>query len=298
MLKKVCVLFLSAMILGSAAPAGEKPAPGQEDENPAALKLKEAWKLKKTSFKKPKEEKARILLETATFYENIASEFPQCKAESAQACFRAGEIYRSLGMADKAEASFLEILAFDKSGEFAARSLLEVGHIYRRKKEYPKALEYYARVLGECPEVRDECADAVTWTGKVFLKMKAYDKGRQVLLGFADRFPEFPVDAIRNVDLAARSLIKEKRVDEARRMVERCVQRFESSMGTDAKRDKKVEKALQSMKAAEKLKIGKPPAPAEQPPAPAEQPPAPAEQDSAPAEQGSAPAEKDSGEEV
>ncbi len=252
MLKKllVCFLFVPLLLALAAewAPAQKAPEP-----NPAMAKLKEASALRRTSFKKPKEEKKRILLETAAVYEGLMSGCSEFRSECAQASFRAGEIYRTLGMVQKAESSFLRTLEFERKGEFAARSLVEVGHIARRAKDYPAAIVRYERVLTECPDVRDECADAVTWIGKVLLKMKDKEKGRRKLLAFEKQFPEFPVAAIRNIDLAAQSLIKEERFDEAAAMVEDCVKRFEAKIGSDPKEDKKVEKALSKMKAAERL---------------------------------------------
>ena len=68
------------------------------------------------------------------------------------------------------------MLNFDNKGEFAARALKEIGHIYRRKKEFEKAAAYYQRVMDECPDQRDVCADAYTWTGKICLRQKENEK--------------------------------------------------------------------------------------------------------------------------
>lgn len=219
----------------------------------AKAKLKAASAMRRTSFKKPADEKERILLAAAAAYEEIVRLHADCHAECAEATFRAGEIYRTLRMADRAEAAFMRALEFQTGGEFAARSLNEVGHLYRRKKDYPHAMAYYRRVLSECADVRDECADAWTWIGKVYLKVGENEKGLETLVDFADRFPEFPVAAIRNIDLAALALIKEGRFDEAAEMIDRCVRRFESAEGDDDKQAKAIEKALGKMKSVEKL---------------------------------------------
>ncbi len=252
MTKKPLVFLLFLPVLVGLV-AKQVPAQKAPDPNPAVVKLKEASNLRRTSFKKPKEEKKRILLETAAVYEGIIAECATFAPECAQASFRAGEIYRTLRMTRKAETSFIRTLEFQKDGEFAARSLLEVGHIYRRAKDYPAAIVRYRRVLAECSAVRDECADAVTWIGKVQLRMKDLEKGRETLLGFEKRFPEFPVAAIRNIDLVAQSLIGEGRFDEAAALVDGCVSRFSAAIGANPKRDKQVEKALSRMKAVERL---------------------------------------------
>jgi len=264
MLKRCMVWFLAAAFLvgGLTAQAEElkkgagsgKSAPtAAKGESAAALKLKEASLHRRRSFKQPADEKRRILLEAAALYEAVIIDYPECRPESAQAAFRAGEIYRSVGLPERAGKSFQKAVAFDRSGEFAARSLNELGHLHRRKKDYPKALEFYARVQKECPKVRDECADAVTWTGKVLLKQEQSDRGRQVLLGFAERFPDFPVQAIRNIDLAACSLIKEGRIDAAAVLVESCRQTYDRAGDGNKSMKRKIEKALGKMKADEIL---------------------------------------------
>ena len=173
-----------------------------------------------------------------------------------QGSARAGEIYRTLGLAERAESSFLRTLKFDPAGRFAARSLNEAGHIHRRKKEYEKAIAFYGRTIKECPGARGACGDAVTWTGKVYLKMKEGEKGRQTLIGFAERFPEFPVAAIRNMDLAARSLIDEGRYDEAGMVIESCKARFEALVREKKYKERMagmIERALGNMKSPERL---------------------------------------------
>jgi tetratricopeptide (TPR) repeat protein len=248
MFKRTIAALLCATLLAGIVAAQEE---GQDGS--AAAKLKEAYALRRTSFKKPREVKNRILLETAGIYEQIIKEHSECRAECAQASFRAGEIYRSLKMAERAEASFLRTLQFEKKGDFAARSLNEVGHIHRRKEEYDRAIEFYRRVLSECTDIRDECAEALTWIGKVQLKRNELEKGRQTLLGFADRFPDFPAAAIRNMDLVALSLIDEGKIAEAEDIVESCHQRYGSLSEADPATAKKVEKALKKMKAGERL---------------------------------------------
>lgn len=259
----VIILLAASLLLGnltarqergpSGGAIGKKAAQAVDEPSPAALKLKEASSHRRTSFKKPAEEKRRILLEAAALYEGVIRDFPDYRSESAQAGFRAGEIYRTVGLPERAEKAFLLTLKFDAKGEFAARSLNEVGHLFRRKKEYRRALEYYSRVQKECPDIREQCAVAVTWTGKVLLKQEQGDRGRQVLLGFSDRFPEFPVQAIRNIDLAACSLIKEGRISEAAAMVQSCRDRFAGTLTGEKEENRKIETALQKMKAPEML---------------------------------------------
>ena len=226
----------------------EKLDPGASD------RLKEAWNIKKTSFKQEPDVKKAILLKTAECYRSVLNDFPAAKPECAEACFRMGEIYRTLRMTDEAVKAFNRVLTFDRNGEFAARALKELGHIHRRVKEYDEAILYYRRVLDECPKQRDRCADAYTWIGKVHLKKKEYEKARTLFLDFPNQFPEFPVEAVRNIDLAAGSFLKEGNKQEAAALITKWRQHFMAMLGQDKRLDRKLEKALERMKTPERLK--------------------------------------------
>jgi tetratricopeptide (TPR) repeat protein len=247
MLKKILAcLTVLVLAAGSAMP--------QEEADDASSRLKQAWALKRTSFKQEPNVKRDILLKTVDCYRALVADFPDDKSACAEACFRMGEIYRSLKMTDEAAQEFSRVLVFEGKGEFPARALKELGHIKRREKNYAEALKLYKRVLDECPEEKDHCADAVTWTGKVLLKMGQSEKARVTLIGFAESFPEFPDEAIRNIDLAAASLLREGDSSGASALLEKWRSHFETLLGRDRRVDKKIEKALGRMKTPEMLK--------------------------------------------
>ncbi len=85
---------------------------------------------------------------------------------AAEAAFRAGEIWRSLGKVGLARSAFQ--MAFDcgRGIAFAPRALLELAHLRRRDREMGAALAGYARVL-KLPEtlLRQE-NDAHEWLGR------------------------------------------------------------------------------------------------------------------------------------
>ena len=243
----VASIVISLLAAGAAFPRAEDPAG-------AKARLKAAWNLKKTSFKQEPDIKKDILLKTVDCYRSLLRDFAECKTECSEACFRMGEIYRSLKMTDEAVREFERTFTFDPSGVFAARSLKEIGHVHRRAKNYEKAIAFYQRVLDECPDQREQCADAYTWIGKVHLKMKQYDEAGALFIGFVEKFPEFPDDALRSIDLAAGALLDQGKRQEAADLLNHWRQHFESLMGRDKRLDKKIEKALEGMKTPERLK--------------------------------------------
>jgi tetratricopeptide (TPR) repeat protein len=243
----VLVLFLSGFA------STQEQSGSQDRAQQAAERLRESWALKKTSYKKEPQIKEEILLKTVESYQAIVHEFPENKEICAEASFRAGEILRTLKKPDEAKKAFQKAHAVEPEGEFAARALKEIGHLHRRVKEYDQALSFYRRVMEECSEHKDCCADALTWIGKVYLKQEQYEKARTTLIGFVDRFPEFPDEAIRNIDLAAGSLLQEGNAEEARALLAKWRQHFESQLGKDDRLDKKIKKALERMKTPGRL---------------------------------------------
>ena len=243
-------------VTGTAAlcDCAEEPQAGPAaSSKEARQRLKEIWALKRTSFKKEASVKRKILLETAQAYEEFCIRFLEASAECAEACFRAGEIYRTLKMTGQAEAMFDVTLTHDAKGVFAARALKELGHIRRRSKDYEKAIRLYERVLAECPAVKAQCADAMTWIGKVHMKTKSYEKARSVFLAFPERYPDFLEESVRNIDLAVQTLILEKNHAAAATLLETWRGRFEAMLGKDARTDRRIEGALEKMKSPEKL---------------------------------------------
>lgn len=224
------------------------------EENPAVERLKEASSLKRTSFKQAPEKKKEILLKTVECYRSVCNDFPEDRAACSEAGFRMGEILRTLKQSEEAKRAFEQSVEFDPASRFAARALKEIGHLHRRAKEYDQAMACYRRVLSECTDWNEDCADALTWIGKVHLKQGEHEKARTILVSFADTYPQFPDEAIRNIDLAAESYLDEGNREKAEELLSRWRQHFESQMGKDERLDKKIEKALERMKTPEQLK--------------------------------------------
>src|SRR5262249_28405037 len=108
---------------------------------------------------------------------------------------------------------------------FASRAWTELGHAARRAHALDEALRCYDAATKVVPEQRAECVRALTWRGKLLVEMKKEQEGHDVLLSVGKRYPDFPVDDIRNVDLVAIDWIRSGRVQEARELVEQCVER-------------------------------------------------------------------------
>jgi len=209
-------------------PAAAK-ADGAAKDAKAAKKpdpFAEVSRLKKSAAGKEAEEKHAALTAAAKECERIAKADGLEPAVAAEAHWRAGELWRTLRHEEEARASFAATTRFaDVEPRLAARAWLELGHLDRRAKKWNDALASYRRVVALQPEQRREAARSFTWQGKVLLAKGETADGHALLLSVGTRFPELPLDDVRNVDVVACDWIEEGRVAEARDLVADCLAR-------------------------------------------------------------------------
>jgi tetratricopeptide (TPR) repeat protein len=243
---------------GTPAPAPvQKPADATKDKDASPAKkaaeaLGEASKLKRTAAGKKDEEKLEILTKAATAYEQVARDFVTDVDTAAEANFRAGEIWRTVKRNEDARRCFTGAANCSSAPEWSARGWLELGHIARRLKKLEEAFKTYGKVLEVAPQQRSQCVDALTWQGRVLIDQKQETEGQALLLSIGARFPDYPVDDIRNVDDVAVDWIRAGRVDEATKLVLDCVDRhMRPAEGKEP--SEAVRRALDHMKARELL---------------------------------------------
>lgn len=219
----------------------------------AKAQIAKGWEIKRSSFKKDDATRVKRLKEAIQCFSVVAERWPNDGAACCEASFRIGEIHRSMGALQEAEAAFTKCLEHKEGGRFRARGLLELGHARRRVEDVDGALTFYNQVVSEHPDENKTCSQALTWNGTVQLDMGDAEKGIQVLLGFEERFPEFPEAAIRNIDKVALWYIKQEKVDDARALVIEASKRFRAKAPDDEKKRAKIERALSKMKSPSKL---------------------------------------------
>jgi tetratricopeptide (TPR) repeat protein len=239
---------LASLALGvGGEDAAAKPSPRATETLTAAAKLK-----REASGKKG-EEKLEALLKAARGYERAMRELADEKPAAAEAAFRAGEIWRTLRHEEDATRCFTAAANETGAPTVAAKAWLELGHVERRQKRFAEARRCYDRVLMVTPEQRRESARALTWQGKVLLEQKNDPDGHATLLAVGQRFPEFPLDDIRNVDTVAVDWFEAGRVAEARALVDDCVERHSEPDDGEEEVEPSVRRALEKMRARELL---------------------------------------------
>lgn len=225
-----------------------KPSPKAKEALAAAAKLK------REATGKKGEEKLEALLRAARGYERAARELAEEKPAFTEASFRAGEIWRTLRHEEDAARCFAAASAESAAAPaFAAKAWLELGHQHRRQTRLDEALRCYEKVLSITPEQRRECVRALTWQGKVLVDQKNEKDGHAALLAVGQRYPEFPLDDIRNVDAVAVDWIKAGRAAEAKALVDDLIERRSEPEDGEDEVEPAVRRALEKLKAREML---------------------------------------------
>ena len=201
----------------------------------AAAQLKHAYSVKKKSFKKDEEEKRRYLNEAIVEYRKVLDMFPDDAAGCALACFRVGEIERSLGETEKAAQAFRAVLRYGDQHATVARAFLELGHLARRSKDLESAIDLYGQTVRQCPEVRDQGARAWLWIAKCQREQKtlidARESARRIIADYADEARSM----MAAYDLVAMTYLDEGNATLAADTLRECRERFAALEATGEK---------------------------------------------------------------
>lgn len=197
----------------------------------------EVTRLKRSATGKTPEEKHAALTAAAQECARVAKGAME-PAVVAEANWRAGEIWRTLRHEEEARRCFTATAGMSAvEPQLAAKAWLEIGHLDRRAKRFDAAIESYRRVFAITPEQRKESAHSLTWQGKALLAKDDAAGGHAMLLAVGQRYPEFAVDDIHNVDIVACDWIEAGRVDEARELVDDCRERHANLDGATTEDD-------------------------------------------------------------
>jgi hypothetical protein len=239
------------------APALPRAALAEEGSKEGRAALSAASSAKRAAQKLEGDERDSALADVASQYAGIAATEAFTAGERAEAAFRGGEILRTLDQADAADGQFARAVALgeetETGREFAGRGLLERAHLKRRSNDGEAALALYAEVARRFGDQRRSAAHARTWSGKLLLKSGQLDEAAQKLLGFAEAYPEFATEAVRNADLLAVAQAEAGDESSARATIERLRRELEPVMAKGDKAADEVQVALDNLRVTEIL---------------------------------------------
>jgi len=201
-------VWVASASQGGSPSGDEGDAAGDEAASEAGrAALKDASAAKRAVKGLEDEEREQALLAVAARYEAIAERADYAVPERTEAAFRGGEILRTLKRMDAADARFAQAVTLGEDVQdargFASRALLEQAHLLRRADDSEGALALYAEVGRRFADQRRSSAHAKSWTGKLLLRDGQLQQGADVLQAFADEFPEYATEAVRNADTVA-----------------------------------------------------------------------------------------------
>jgi len=211
-------------------PATPTVTPLETEAGRAALKQASAEK--KAAYQLEGAAREDALIAAAASYGVVADTQTHGLLDRAEAAFRAGEILRARGRMDDAMSRFDQATELGEThgdervgGEaeelrvFAARGLLEAGHLARRTSEVDDALETYAGLEGRFPDCIRQCVQARTWSVKLLVKEERWDDARKRALELDVFLPEHGLEAIQTVRTLVEALQKAERADSASEVV-------------------------------------------------------------------------------
>lgn len=215
-LVRLAGLLLASTLLG---------APG-DGASVAETALAEARAAKQAAYELDAgEARQAALLEAAGLYASVSERIGFEELVRAEAAFRSGEILRAHGSPEGAGAVFERAVSLGENSEdaevraFGARALLELGHLARRAKELPRALQVYAELPERFADVGVSVARARGWSVRLFIAEERFDAARGVVDEMLGALVEEPMEALRATDRLAVALAKDGLEPKARDLV-------------------------------------------------------------------------------
>ncbi|MAE76118.1 MAG: hypothetical protein CMJ85_04510 [Planctomycetes bacterium] len=230
---------------GSAKPKIVKAKIGKE----ARTALAAAGRLSRVRQGSSVVERQKILEKAQAAFAKVARKFASQDAVVGEAAFRRGQLLGRLGRINEALAAFRRAGDKAKAG-FGTRARLEAGHVQRREKLYPDALESYrlAATAGGAYGNR-----ARLWIGKTLINLgRVPDARREWQALGTDR----TMDAylrIQAFDDLAMSYVKEKKIGAAKRVIADAEDALSSETAGEDKRARVLRKKLGRMRARKSI---------------------------------------------
>jgi TolA-binding protein len=193
------------------------------------------------------DERKQGWLKVAAAYQGVLDRYPAAKKEASEAALRLGRIYAKIKDNDMAVKCLTRVEEFSSETRNCALARMEIGHLYRRARQYDLAVAQYLKVVERFASEADLCADALEWVGKCREKKKDLDGAREAWRKMIEFAAEDPVNAVQAFDLIACSHAREKQTARAEEVLKECQARFARSPA-GGKEGERIRKALERMR--------------------------------------------------
>lgn len=193
----------------------------------------------------------------ADAFQAVSRYWPKEKEAVAEACFRRGEVLRSIGEAGAARGAFEETVAVGQSGgEFRVRAYLELGHLCRRAFEHEDALVYYQKAR-DCKKVSLRYNnDGREWMTRLSLEIFAWKAARQAARDW-EKHAEGPVEEVRARDAQILALLGAGDWRKAEKELEKLRKSMRRMASAPTREGTQLKKALDEMKAPKAIELAR-----------------------------------------
>ncbi|MEQ8767637.1 MAG: tetratricopeptide repeat protein [Planctomycetota bacterium] len=225
MYRWMLALLLGASTLGIASAAAEVSHQEPEPAKPSAdakAALQHAASIRREARGQDADAKREIYLRSAEAYAVIVERFASEPQVVLEATFRQAELRRLAGDVDIATGLYEQVASSDREGPFGARAQLEIGHLYRRAKQWATAEASYEKVWTEHPGQTVYGARAMIWAGKAAESDGRLEAGRALFRRAIETFSQHPAQGVQAFDALATSLLKAGDREGAEAVVAEC----------------------------------------------------------------------------
>jgi len=193
----------------------------------------------------------------ANAFQAVARFWPKEKEVVAEACFRRGEILRSMGEAGAARGAFEEAAEAERAGkDFTVRAYLELGHLCRRAFEHEDALVFY-RKARDCKKVSLRYNnDGREWITRLALEIFAWKEARLAARDW-EKHAEVPVEEVKARDLQILAMLGEGDWRKAEKELAKLKKSMRRLASAPTREGAQLKKALEEMKALKALELAR-----------------------------------------
>lgn len=232
------LLLLGSLVLGAAA---------QEPASDAKAAIAAAAKVQQEARGKRGEERTAILERAVTAFDQAAKDFAGDKVASQEALYRGAGILRGLGRNEEARERYERAVELGAVKANTARSMLELGHLARRRSDVAGAKGWYERVASEFATLLPYRDDALLWLGKLFRDQGNQAAARERWQPVAEG-GESASDRIQAFDLIARSWLAQNDAKQATAVIAACDEAFRELATEDHAEGRRIAGALERMR--------------------------------------------------
>ncbi len=248
---------LAVGLLSSLAVTGwAQPESATKSDKPSAearAALKHAASLRREARGQEIEQKHAVYRRMAEAYEGILDRFAEESVVRVEARFRLAELNRLLGEIERATELYEQVTTEESAQAFGARARLEIGHLYRRAKQWRTAEEHYARVWKEHIDQTVYGARAMIWAGKCAAQDDRMDEARSQWREVTNRYGAHFAQVIQAFDALADSQLDAKDRAGAEAVIAECERWVEAVGSPDSKEREAARKSFEKMSTRKRL---------------------------------------------